>query len=116
MNQGYTFILGAVVAWLGLFGPGILLIFGVLPFWHRFRQWVWYKRALPGFNSAAVGLVVASVFQMSLDVTGISPFPNAALCIGILAFTAVDTFKLFEPAVVLAGAVIGVIAWAAKMS
>eukprot|EP00976_Prorocentrum_cordatum_P008775 174909-Prorocentrum_minimum.AAC.1 len=24
---------GIVVCWLGLFGPGVMLIFGVLPFW-----------------------------------------------------------------------------------
>jgi chromate transporter len=90
MNQGYSFILGAATAWLGLFGPGVMFIFGVLPFWHRFRQWVWYKRALPGLNSAAVGLVVASVLQMTQDVVGTSPFPRATL--GMLAYCAVDVF------------------------
>jgi chromate transporter len=115
MNQGYLFLWGAIIAWLGLFAPGLMLIFGVLPYWHRFRQWVWYKRALPGFNSAAVGLVVASVFQMMLDVLRLSPFPNATLGIGIIAYTAVDVFKLFEPAVVVAGGVLGLLGWGAKM-
>lgn len=28
MRAGYTFIVGAVLAWFGLFSPGVLLIFG----------------------------------------------------------------------------------------
>lgn len=26
-------ILGAALCWLGLFGPGVMLIFGILPWW-----------------------------------------------------------------------------------
>lgn len=112
---GYNFMVGVVLCWLGLFGPGVLLIFGVLPFWGRFRKLNLYRRALPGLNAAAVGLVLASVFRMTIDVYSISPFPTASLCIGLLAFAAVDQLKLFEPGVVLAGGVLGIIAWAAKM-
>jgi hypothetical protein len=28
MNAGYSFIVGAVLAWFGLFAPGVLIIFG----------------------------------------------------------------------------------------
>jgi chromate transporter len=47
-----------------------------------------YRRALPGLNSSAVGLVVAAVFQMSFKVREISPFKDASVVIGILAFYA----------------------------
>jgi chromate transporter len=39
----------------------------------------------------------------------------ASLCLGVLAFTAVDQLKLFEPAVVVGGGALGVAAWALKM-
>ncbi len=42
----YPFILGAVLAWFGLFAPGVMLMFGVLPFWKRFRTWNFYRRGL----------------------------------------------------------------------
>jgi chromate transporter len=35
--QGFV---GAVVCWVGLFGPGILLIFAFLPFWMKVRMCV----------------------------------------------------------------------------
>ncbi|CAI5951699.1 unnamed protein product [Closterium sp. NIES-64] len=30
---------GVIACWFGLFSPGILIIYGVLPFWGKFRQW-----------------------------------------------------------------------------
>ena len=56
-NAGYVSFLGTLIAWVALFSPGIMLIFGVLPFWGKFRRFPLYKRALPGINSAAVGLI-----------------------------------------------------------
>lgn len=66
-------------------------------------------------NAASVGLILASVFRMTLDVYSISPFPTAALCIGLFAFAAVDQLNIFEPFVVAGGIVLGFIAWGAKM-
>ena len=66
-------------------------------------------------NAASVGLILASVFRMTLDVYAISPFPSAALCIGLWAFAAVDQLNIFEPFVVIAGIALGAIAWAAGM-
>ena len=47
-NAGYNTMVGVVLAWFGLFGPGILLMFAALPYWKRFRKWNLYRRALPG--------------------------------------------------------------------
>lgn len=116
MNQGYVFILGAIIAWVGLFSPGILLIFGVLPLWGKFRNWAIYNRALPGLNAAGIGLIVTSVFSLTLGAYKQSPFAKTSICIGLLAFTAVDQLKWFEPLVVIGGGVLGVIAWALHMS
>eukprot|EP00240_Pyramimonas_obovata_P001353 CAMPEP_0118932580 /NCGR_PEP_ID=MMETSP1169-20130426/10506_1 /TAXON_ID=36882 /ORGANISM="Pyramimonas obovata, Strain CCMP722" /LENGTH=429 /DNA_ID=CAMNT_0006875259 /DNA_START=139 /DNA_END=1428 /DNA_ORIENTATION=- len=88
---------GIVVCWLGLFGPGIMLIFGVLPFWGWFRKFRLYKLALPGLNSASVGLIVATCFQMALKVRSISPFPDASLMIGMAAFCFVNLYNLPAP-------------------
>lgn len=64
-----------------------MLMFGVLPFWKRFRTWQIYRRGLSGMNAVGVGLILASVFKMTLDVYRISPFPIASLCIALFAFT-----------------------------
>lgn len=115
MNSGYVFIIGTLLAWFGLFSPGVLIIFGIMPFWGTFRNWPIYKRALPGFNAAGVGLIITSVFSLTLGAMKVSPFPSTSLCLGILAFTAVDQLKLFEPAVVIAGGVLGIAAQALRM-
>ena len=39
INAGYFWLTGVAVAWFGLFGPGVALMFAVLPFWQRFRGW-----------------------------------------------------------------------------
>ena len=69
-----------------------------------------YRRALPGLNSSAVGLIVASVFQLTLSAYATSPFPTASICIGILAFGATDVLAAPAPAVVVGGGVLGIIA------
>jgi chromate transporter len=74
-----------------------------------------YRFALPGLNAAGIGLIVASVFSLALGVLNTTTHTITAMCIGFIAFTAVDQFKWFEPAVVVAGGIMGIIAWAAGM-
>jgi chromate transporter len=74
-----------------------------------------YRHALPGLNSAAVGLIVASVFQLTFSALDVSPHPITSVCVGILAYGATDVLAVPAPIVVLGGGVIGVIAWAADM-
>ncbi len=63
-------------------------VFAMLEFHmkHRFHDStvVHLCRALPGLNSAGVGLIVASVFQLGLKIRTLSPFPEASVCIGEL--------------------------------
>lgn len=85
------------------------------PRWLARRQWQVYRRALPGLNSAAVGLIVASVFQLTLQAWSTSPFPTTSICIGMLVFGATEVLGCPAPLAVIGGGVIGVIGWAADM-
>jgi len=113
---GYPLVLGSAVAWLGLFGPGVALMFAAMPYWTHVRRFPLYRYALPGLNAAGVGLILSSVFKMTISIYGLSPFPTTTLCLGLCAFTAVDTMKVFEPVVVLGGIGLGLAAYAAKLS
>lgn len=115
LNAGVFAIAGIALCWIGLFAPGILLIFAILPFWGAFRKWQVYKKALPGLNAAAIGLIVAAVFQLTLSAYSTSPFQHASICIGIIAFAATDVLAVPAPFVVIGGGVLGIIAWAAHM-
>lgn len=110
LNAGANVIGGIAVCWIGLFGPGLMLIFGILPWWGTFRKWQVYRRALPGLNATAVGLIVTSVFQLTLNAYTTSPFPHASICVGILAYGATDVLRVPAPFVVIGGGVLGLIA------
>ena len=108
-------LIGILLGLVGLNAPGLLLLYGILPFWGRFRHWAPYRRALPGLNASAVGLVVSAAIRLALDVRSKAPWPDAASGIMMLAFAAAHVFKVMPPLVVGGGGVLGAIAWAAKM-
>jgi chromate transporter len=115
-NAGVLPLTGILICWVGLFAPGIIVIFAVLPWWGAVRRCQLYRRALPGLNSAAVGLVVAAVFQLGIGAYAGSPFGAASVCVGILAFAATEVLAAPAPFVVLGGGALGVIAWATGMN
>ena len=56
----YKGVAGGLVAYVGLFGPGVILIFAMVPFWARLRHVKWFKSMLNGVNATAIGLVGAA--------------------------------------------------------
>lgn len=123
-RAGDNFLVGVATCWLGLFGPGVMLIFGILPFWGKFRKFQLYRRALPGLNASAVGLILASAFTMTFRVRSESSFPDATICIGILAYAVANLLQpqqhllkiLLAPIAVICSGVLGIIAWATGMN
>jgi len=53
-------ILGGVIALCAIFFPSFLLVIGVLPFWHKLRQILLFRRAIIGINAAVVGILIAA--------------------------------------------------------
>ena len=95
---------GLLLAFVGLFLPGVLIIYAVLPFWERLRRYPWVRIALVGVNATAIGLVVGVVFLLWERAD-----PNAAgAVIALLSFGAVMFFRAPAP-LVIAGA--GVLGW-----
>ena len=108
-------VLGAFLGWLGLNAPGILLFYGLLPWWAAFRHFQIYRRMLPGLNAAADWLVISAAISLAISLRAQSPFPDAAVAIGMTVFAATEVLKVPVPAAVLGGGVLGVVAWAAGM-
>lgn len=96
-------ILGALIAFLGMFLPGILIIFAVLPLWAKARRHAVIGRLLTGVNATAIGLVVAAVFLL-WERTVSSP---QAAAIALLAFGSVAFFRAPAPLVILGSGVLG---------
>lgn len=55
--------IGAAVALVAIFLPGLLLAAGVLPFWHELRARPGPQAALRGANAAVVGVLLAAFFD-----------------------------------------------------
>jgi chromate transporter len=60
VKGGWT---AALLCTLGIFLPSFLMLFGVLPFWHRLSGLVPVRRALAGVNAAVVGLLLAALYD-----------------------------------------------------
>lgn len=101
----YKGVPGALIAWCGLFGPGVILIFGVVPFWARLRHITAFKAILSGVNSTAIGLVGAAcviLWEAAIE-------DAADAMVFCLALTLAVVFNVQAPLVILAGGVFGAI-------
>jgi chromate transporter len=96
--------LGAIVATLGIFLPGFLLVIGALPFWGSLRKKPGIHGALVGVNAAVVGILLAAFYNPIWTSTILAPidFAFAAILYLLLAF-----WKMPPWVVVIAGAVGG---------
>lgn len=54
---------GGTVALAAMFLPSFLLVFGVLPYWQRWRQSASMRAALTAINAAVVGLLLAALYR-----------------------------------------------------
>jgi chromate transporter len=99
----YLGLPGALVAWLGLFLPGELLILAFLPFWAKARRVAWFKCFLAGVNAAAIGLIVAACVQLyQLAVVG-----WASCACFLITGTLVAFYDMFVPLAILFGGLLG---------
>ncbi len=55
-------IVGAALALCAIYLPSFLLIWGVLPFWHRLRTSVPFRRAVAGTNAVVVGILLSALY------------------------------------------------------
>ncbi len=63
MNAPPNGLIGALVAVVAIFLPGLLILLGVLPFWDRFRTQAKAQAVMLGVNAAVVGLLTAALID-----------------------------------------------------
>lgn len=62
-THGFSGIAGGLLATCFIFLPSFLLVFGLLPLWHRLRTQNWAQGALQGINASVIGLLLAAWLQ-----------------------------------------------------
>lgn len=101
----YKGVPGALVAYVGLFGPGVILIFAMVPFWARLRHNDTFKAILKGVNATAIGLVGAAC--ITLWESAITTAADAMVF--SIAFTMTVAFNVGAPYCILTGGIVGAI-------
>lgn len=101
---GYQ-LLGALVAAAGIFLPGTFLIFFVIRFWNRLKQYRPVKASLEGINAASAGLVIGAAILL------FEPIQNTPLNIGfiLLTFGLLLLTRVPAAVIVLIGLLVGFI-------
>ncbi len=58
--------LGALLGYIGIFTPGVVLKLSLLPVYNKWRKYGWARSGLRGLNAAAAGLVWTAVYALFL--------------------------------------------------
>ncbi|KIH89949.1 hypothetical protein SPBR_00429 [Sporothrix brasiliensis 5110] len=117
INAGASSVLGAVVAWLGIFAPGMMLVHGTMGVWSAIRSRRIVKAMLRGVNAGAVGLIYTAVYRIwqagylnqsaqQGESLGDDPW---WLVVAVTSFVFGRWYGLSPPVTILAGAVMGLI-------
>ena len=56
-------VIGAIIALIAIFLPGLLLLIGILPFWNIFRTKPTARAMMHGANAAVVGILGAALYD-----------------------------------------------------
>ncbi len=91
-------IVGAAIALVGVFLPGLLLVVGALPFWDALRMRPAAQAAMRGANAAVVGVLGAALYDPVWTSAILTPRDFA---LGLTAFILLAVWKL-PPWVVVA--------------
>ena len=97
---------GAFIGAVGIFLPGILLLYGCLPFWDSLRRNAVIKRALIGVNAAVVGILFAAFYNPIWINSIFEPIDFALFAV---LFSMLAHWKLPPWMVVIAGAMGGIL-------
>ncbi|MFJ4159198.1 chromate efflux transporter [Microbacterium testaceum] len=99
-------IAGAALALAAIFAPGFLVLTGVLPFWDAVRSKPRVRAAMRGANAAVVGILGAALYApvFTTAVTGAGSF-----LLAVVGFVLLTAFRVPAWAVVIVGAVGGVV-------
>jgi chromate transport protein ChrA len=108
---------GAILGFLGIFAPGIIIVIAVMGLWKVLRSRRWLLSILRGVNAGAVGLVYTAVYKLwqigyvDANYQSGSPLGRDPWWVAITAtsFVGGAWFGLSAPFAILLGGVMGLI-------
>jgi chromate transport protein ChrA len=123
INSGQAAISGAVVAYLGIFIPGMVLVHGTMGVWKVLRSKPWVKSGFRGVNAGAVGLIYTAVYriwQVGYIDEGFQSGKSLGddpwwVVVTATAYVGGRYFGLSAPLAILLGAVMGLVRYGVVM-
>ena len=108
---------GALIGYVAIFSPGIVLHTGTMGLWKEFRNRRWFTSALRGINAVAVGLIYSAVYRLwqqgflsksftSGSSLGLDPW---WLCVTATSFVGGRWFNISAPIAIILGGVMGMV-------
>ncbi|MGF6232287.1 chromate transporter [Inquilinus ginsengisoli] len=80
-------VAGAAIALAAIFLPGLLLLYGALPYWDALRRYPGAQSAMRGANAAVVGILGAALYSPVWTSAVLAPSDFALALAGFLALT-----------------------------
>lgn len=111
---------GALIAFIAIYTPGLLIVVGFTGLWRILRSRTWFLSVLRGVNASAVGLVYAAVYKL-WQIGYLTAAEQGGLPLGtdpwLVAITAtayvvVAWFRINPPTAILLGGVMGMLRFA----
>lgn len=108
---------GAVVGYLAIYAPGIILHTGTMGLWKVLRNHRWFTSGLRGVNAAAVGLIYTAVYRLweqgfmsetftSGSSLGLDPW---WVVVTATSFVGGRWFKVSPPVAIVVGGIMGMV-------
>lgn len=112
----YPSFAGAVIAFVGMYAPGLFVVVGFMGLWRILKEKKWFLAVLRGVNAAAVGLVFAAVYKLwqigclTASVQGGTPLGGDPWLVAITgtAYVGGAWFGFSPPVAILLGGALGV--------
>ncbi|TIX93543.1 chromate efflux transporter [Rhizobium sp. P44RR-XXIV] len=87
MESAPNGVAGAFIALIAIFLPGVLLVYGMLPYWDALRLRPTAQAAMRGANAAVVGILAAALYDPVWTSAVLSPRDFALALSGFLLLT-----------------------------
>jgi chromate transporter len=86
-------LLGCVIGMVAIFLPSALLVLFFYPIWHNLKKYAVIYRSIEGINAVVMGVLLASVLYILVDVVGpvnaisFAPLLVFVATVGLLQYT-----------------------------
>lgn len=112
VNANGSGVAGAVLCYLAIFFPGLILKNAIIPFWQHVREHSAVKKVFRGVNACALGLVFSATWLLWIQTNALGGSSGYHGVIASAAFVASGYLDVPSPLVIILGGAMGAIEYA----